>query len=178
MKHRKRNIISIAIVILGLFISSAGVIADPVVENITTDPTSPAPLSDITVTVNITGENISSVDLMISECDETVCFIYNAYPMSKTESGDWTAEATLQDDSARSTHIEYRFDVNDSGVPYTLTDENWRVDLATENGDQNGDGGTTNNGDSNGNGSPGFEIISLLVAVSIGLLLLKRKRLR
>jgi len=176
MKNRKRNIISIAIVILGLFISSAGVIADPVVENITTYPTSPALLSTITVTVNITGENISSVDLMVSECDETVCFIYNAYQMNKTESGDWTAEATLQDDSGRSTHIEYRFGVNDSGVPYTLTDENWRVDLATENGDQNGNGGTTNNEDSNG--SPGFEIISLLVAVSIGLLLLKRKRLR
>lgn len=171
MKNKNRHVLLISILVLGLYFSSANVVADPVVENISTDPTSPAPLSTITVTANINGEDISSVNLTVSECDETVCFIYNTYPMSKSESGDWVAKATLHDDSGRSTHIKYGFDVIDGGVIYPLTDSTWRVDLAAENGDQNGNGG-------DGNSTPGFEIIYFLIVIIIGLLLHRNKRSR
>lgn len=171
MKNKNRHVLLISILVLGLYFSSANVVADPVVENISTDPTSPAPLSTITVIANINGEDISSVNLTVSECDETVCFIYNTYQMSKSESSNWVTKATLHDDSGRSTNIKYSFDVIDSGVIYPLTDNSWRVDLASENGDQNGNGG-------DGNSVPGFEIIYFLIAVSIGLLLYRNKRSR
>jgi len=171
MRYIEKKVLIMTFVVLGLYFSSANVVADPVVENISTDPTSPAPLSTITVTANINGEDISSVNLTVSECDETVCFIYNTYPMSKSESGDWVAKATLHDDSGRSTHIKYVFDVIDGGVIYPLTDSTWRVDLAAENGDQNGNGG-------DGNSTPGFERIYFLIPVATGLLLHRNKRSR
>ena len=53
MKNKNRHVLLISILILGLYFSSANVVADPVVENISLDPTSPAPLSTITITANI-----------------------------------------------------------------------------------------------------------------------------
>jgi hypothetical protein len=170
MERIRRNILLVAIIILSVFLSMVSfVAAEPVVENITTDPKNPAPLSTITVTADIRGENISTVNLTISECDEIACYVYQIIQMSKTESGDWIVEAALQDGSGRSTHIKYRFDITDGGVLYQLTEDIWRVDLSTGNGDQNGDG-------SDGDDTPGFEIITLLAAIIIGILLLKQKR--
>ena len=161
-----KKILIAIFVILGLYGSSINVIGEPVVESITTVPTNPFPLSTITVKANITGENISIVNLTVIECSETACFAYKIYQMNKTDSGDWVVNATLQDDKNRTTFVKYKFEVVSDGVLYLLEDDFWRVDLTIDSED----------GDQNGGSIPGFEIITLLIAVSIGILLFKRKR--
>lgn len=172
MKYVKTKILAIVITCLGLLMTSASVTADPIVDVVTTNPSSPVPQSTITITATISGDDITSVNVTVSECKIGLCFIYNIYPMSQNDAGDWVAEATLQDASGESTYIKYRFDVIDSGVEYTL-DEDWKVNLTIENG--NGDNGG-NGGNGDGNGIPGFEIITLFAAIIIGIILVRRKR--
>jgi hypothetical protein len=167
MKNFKRKILIMIIVIFSLYISSVNVIADPVVNEITTVPASPTPKSTITIIAGISGEDITSVNVTVSECKVGLCFIYNTYPMSKNDAGDWEAQATLQDDSGDSTYIKYQFEVIDSGLEYTL-DEDLKVNLSIEN---------NNNTPSDNNGkTPGFEVITLLAAIIIGTVLLRKKR--
>ena len=165
-----RKILFATMVFLSLCVSSAIVNADPVVESVDTDPAEPTPQSEITVTATITGVDIVSVNLTVSECrrDTGTCFIYTDYKMEQNQDGDWFAEARLLDDSGVSDYISYIFKINDDGVEYTLTGQ-WDVDLKIDSGN----GG---NGDNGGNGSPGFEIITVLAAIAIGILLIKRKR--
>lgn len=169
MKYAKTKILVIVITCLGLLMTSASVTADPIVDEVTTNPSSPAPQSTITITATITGDDTTSVNVTVSECKIGLCFIYNTYPMSQNDAGDWVAEATLQDASGESTYIKYIFDVIDSGVEYTLN-EDWKVNLTIENGNSG------NGGNGGSNGIPGFEIITLLAAIIIGIILLRRKR--
>jgi hypothetical protein len=167
MKYFKGKILIIIIVMLSLFMSSINVTAAPVVDEVTTNPASPTPQSTITISAKISGNDITSVNVTISECKVGLCFIYNTYPMSKNEAGDWVAHATLQDDSGDSTYIKYQFYVIDNGLEYTL-DEGWKVNLSIEN---------NNNTPNDNNGkTPGFEIITLLAAIIIGTVLLRKKR--
>lgn len=164
MKYVKGKISITVIVMLGLIISSVNVLADPVVDEITTDPTSPTHQSTITITATITGDDITSVNITVLECKVGLCFTYSTYIMSQNGEGNWVAEATLQDDSGRSTYIKYVFNIVDSGVEYQdITSDNWKVDLSID--DVNG-----------GNGIPGFETITLLAAIIIGIILLRRMR--
>ena len=170
MKYVNGKIFVTMIVTLSIFMSIAS--ADPSVGEITTDPASPTHQSTITVTATITGDDIESVTLTVSECKAGLCFIYNDYTMTRNDDGDWVAEATLEDPNKVSTYIKYLFDVVDNGVEYPdITSDNWKVDLTIENG------GSGNGGDGNGsNGLPGFEIITLLAAIIIGTILLRKKR--
>ena len=168
MKNFKRKILIMIIVIFSLYISSVNVIADPVVNEITTVPANPTPQSAITIIAGISGEDITSVNVTVSECKVGLCFIYNTYPMNKNDAGDWEAHATLQDDSGDSTYIKYEFNVTYSGQKKTLSNETWKVNLSIEN---------SNNTPSDNNGkTPGFEIITLLAAIIIGTVLLRKKR--
>lgn len=171
MKYMNGKIFITMIVTLSLFMSIAS--ADPSVDGVTTDPASPTHQSTITVTATITGDDISSVTLTVSECKAGLCFIYNDYPMERNDDGDWVAEATLEDPNKVSTYIQYLFDVVDNGVEFPdITSDNWKVDLTIENGGS-GNGGGDDNG---GSGLPGFEIITLLGAIIIGIVLLRKKR--
>jgi hypothetical protein len=172
-----RDMINVKILIIGILflgLSISTVSADPTVGSIVTVPSSPEPLSTITIIVPITGENISSVKVVVSECnyEEELCYV-SSQPteMTLNDNGGYEAEITLQDDLGRSDHLQYAFIVNDSGVDYRLEDEAWTTDLDLGNGDTPSDG--DNGGD---NGTPGFELSILLIAVFVSIILLKRKR--
>ena len=154
--------------LLAIVISSSLVTADPIVDEITTDPENPTHESTITVTAKIIGDDVTSVNLSVSECMIGLCFKSENYQMTQSAAGEWVAEITLLDASGESTYIEYTFEIIDSGTEYVL-DENWRVDISE---------GTDNNADSNddSNGSPGFEIIIFLAAIIIGIVMLRKKR--
>lgn len=172
MRYIEKKVLIMTFVVLGLYFSSANVVADPVVENIITDPTSPAPLSTITVTANIDGGDITNVNLSVGECNRTVgvCYVYHEIPMTEKTEGQYTAEVTLE--KSKASYISFTFDITYDGETKRLENDSWDVDLSIESG--NGD--TTNGGD--GNSTPGFEIIYFLIAVSIGLLLHRNKRSR
>ncbi|UCF13062.1 MAG: hypothetical protein JSW06_02085 [Thermoplasmatales archaeon] len=172
MKNKNRHVLLISILILGLYFSSANVVADPVVENISIDPTNPAPLSTITITANIDGENITNVNLSVGECNKTagVCYVYHQITMTEKTEGQYTAELTLE--KSKASYISFAFDITYDGETKKLEDDSWDVDLSIESG--NGD--TTNGGD--GDSVPGFEIIYFLITISIGILVHRNKRSR
>lgn len=151
------------------------VLANPTVNEITTDPASPSHQETITVTASVTGDDIRSVTILVGECVRStgICYFWTPYEMEQNQDGDWVATATLQSVSGSSDYISYKFDIEDNGTEYNLEDDSWEIDFAIEDDDDGNGGGTDDTG---GSGSPGFEIITLLAAIVIGVLFLKRKR--
>jgi len=162
MKNIKRMVF--AILFLSLCLSTFSVNANPTIENITTNPVKPELLSTFTVIATITGENIISVNVTISECTEeppAQCFkSHPNIPMTLNDNGKYEAEVTLTGTQDSIDHVQYLFIINDNGIEYQVGD--LKTYLKTDNG-----------GD---NGSPGFELVILLIAVFISLIFLKRKR--
>jgi len=152
------------ILFLGLCLSIFSVNANPTIENITTNPAEPKPLSTFTVIATITGENIISVTVTISECTEkppAQCFkSHQNIPMTLNDNGKYEAEVTLTGTQDSIDHVQYLFNINDDGTEYQIGD--LKTYLKTNNGGDNED--------------PGFELVILLIAVFISLIFLKRKR--
>jgi hypothetical protein len=165
----KKTLIT-TILFLGLCLSTFGVNADPTVETIVTVPTEPEPLSTFTVVATITGENIISVTVTISECTEKPpeqCFIaHQNIPMTLNDNGKYEAEVTLTGTQDSIDHVQYLFVINDNGTEYQVDDLKTYLKI-----DDN-----INNNDGADNGTPGFELIIILAAVFISILFLRRKR--
>jgi len=155
------------ILFLSLCLSTFSVNADPTVENITTNPVKPKPLSTFRVIATITGENIISVTVTVSECTEqppAQCFkSHTNIPMTLNDNGKYEAEVKLTGTQDSIDHVQYLFSINDSGTEYQVGDLKTYLDIETNN-----------NGSDNG--APGFELVILLIAVFISLIFLKRKR--
>lgn len=164
MRETIKKISIIIILFLGLYLSTFNVSANPTIENMTTNPVKPEPLSTFTVIATITGENIISVNVTISECTEeppAQCFkSHPNIPMTLNDNGKYEAEVTLTGTQESIDHVQYLFIINDNGIEYQVGD--LKTYLKTDNG-----------GD---NDSPGFELVILLIAAFISLIFLKRKR--
>lgn len=174
MKYIVRNLLKATMVIFCLNVAVAGVIAQPILENFSVSPEEAAPLSTITITAEISGDNISNVNLTVKECnwDAGICYSQQTVQMSEVGTGSYQAGLTLQED--RATFLEYYFDITINGVEERLSDESWLYNLTL---DTNGNDHV--NSDGNGtNGTPGFEVLSLLIAISIISILTRRKRSR
>lgn len=149
--------------------------ADPAVVEITTNPERPEPTATITVIAEITGDNIESVTVSVTGCDDNGCYDnYLNLPMTLNDDGKYeTEEFTLKHSVPTIDHLQYAFTVNDGVEDHILADTSWKtyLDVGGDNGDING--GTNGSGDSN---SPGFELLILLVAVMVGVLVYTKKR--
>jgi len=175
MKNIKKWLIA-SIILVSFILSNTLVSADPTVDNIETVPENPEPLSTVKIIVTVTGEDISSVIITAAECsdeDDTCYQNHDPIAMTLNDDGKYEIEITLKDAAGLTDHIQYTFLINDSGIEYVLVGE-WKtyLDLGT-----NDNGGSTTNGDSNGdNGTPGFELVFVLIAVFVGVALYRRKR--
>ncbi len=155
------------ILLLAIIFLSSNALAEPNASNISITPEKPTPLSTITITVNIQGEDISSVEISISECDDITCFKGGTETMNEIQEGTYQAEYTLQDTENKADHIEINsIEVVDNGTPYTLENDSWKFDISV----------TLSNGE-NGN-TPGFEILTFIVSMAIIIVFLTRKRLK
>ena len=163
MKTIKKILITIFI-FLSLCLSTFSVNADPTIE-IETNPANPERLSTFTIIAAITGENIISVKVTISECDDSVCYVSQSnIPMDLNEDGKYEAEITLTGTQESINHVQYVFMIDDNGTEYQIQD--LKTDLYTDNG---------NNDDGGDNESPGFELIVILASVFILLLVFKKR---
>ena len=138
--------------------------AKPVVGDITLIPAHPAPQSVVTFSVDITGDSVSSVRIVLNECDKPrgIC---HAPPqnvsMSKKSGNTYEAKVTLKWDDV--TSITYHIELKSDGKWIEYEDHTTTL--------------STNSGDSNdSNGSPGFEIIIFLIAMIFVMLLLNRSK--
>lgn len=175
MEKNRGNFLAIVLVILCLFLSTTTIVsADPNVSDIATIPENPEPLSTLKVIADVTGNNILSVKVTISECTEgppEQCFDpHTNLVMELNDDGKYETEVTLTGTVPSIDHLQYAFTVDDDGTEYILTDPSWRtyLDVGTDNDGTNDDGGD--------NDSPGFELVILLVAVIVGVLLYIKKR--
>jgi hypothetical protein len=165
-----KRILTATIVILSLCVSSAIVIAEPVVEDVTISPEEPKVKDTVTITATITSdEDIEEVTLRIKECDENMCMQTKSYPM-EFEDGKYTYTDELT--YAAATYFGYQFIILSNGNETETEFVNVTLKPA-DNGETNG--GNGGNGDG---GIPGFELVPPLVAIIIGVLLLRRKRSR
>jgi len=171
MMKSKRKYIFTIFVTLGFLLSSAITLADPTIDEIITNPSNPTHQSTINVKAKILGDDVSSVNLTISECKIGSCFIDTSYEMTQ-DNGYWVVDATLQDDSDSSTYIKYIFEVVDSGVEYSgITSDDWKVNLTIQDDE---DGSIDN--DETKKDTPGFLFIIFIVAITISFIIVKRKR--
>jgi hypothetical protein len=171
----KSNRYGIKILIIAIFLFSFIVVmnsisAEPEVNSITITPENPEPGSDVTIIADISGENISIVNLTITHCDDQGCYVNQKTNMVLNPIGKYQAEMTLKD-SGVADHIQYQFKiVLNNGTEHYLSEESWKTYFAAD--DENGDS------DENGpdNDTPGFELMFLLVAIFISYLLYNKKR--
>lgn len=153
---------------IGLFLSTFGIIAgaEPIVGDITLTPEKPAIQSDVTFSAEISGDSISSVRLIINECNKPLK-VCHAPPqnvsMNKVNDDTYEKKVTLQWDDV--TSITYHIELISNGkwIEY----EEHTTALSTNSGGSNGS-----------NDSPGFEIIVFLIAMVSVVLLFKRFKLK
>ena len=176
MKSIMKNILVVSIVFVGLCLSSIGVVADPVVSDVVVTPTEPERESTITITATITSDDeIDTVNLKIKECrglpeDGDLCYTEETHEMTAAGDDTYTIDYDLH--YSDTGYFGYYFEVISNGESFTTIDD--ITNVVVKAGSSNGGNG----GGDDDNGSPGFELISLFIAISIGVFLLKRKRSR
>jgi hypothetical protein len=154
-----------------MFLLNLGTLAigEPIVGEIILNPENPKMQSDVTFTVDISGDSISSVRLVLNECNKPkkIC---HAPPqnvsMNKVSGNTYQTVVTLQWDDVSSIthHIE------------VISDGKWiEYEEFTTNLDIDSEGSS---GSSDSNGSPGFEIIVFFIAIVCVLLLFKKFKLK
>ncbi len=126
-------------------------------------PTSPIAGSNITFYSTIMGNNVSQVILWIEECSSSMCSFPKEIDMVKTDEGNYTATYTLRDDTI---YFHYKIVAQIDGEQVESTMYNITV---VNQGGSNDNSGNTNN-------TPGFEIIEVLVVLSLFMALLIRRR--
>jgi hypothetical protein len=163
-----RQIILITIFVIGVFLSTVNIIvlAEPVVGDIILTPRNPAPQSDVTFSVDIDGNDVSSVKIIISECNKEIG-ICHAPPqnvsMKKIGDNSYEAKVTLKHDDV--TSITYHVEIN-SGGKWVKYDE-YTTALSINSGD-------SDSIKNDSNGTPGFEIIVFLIAIIFVVTLFKK----
>lgn len=148
---------------------------EPSYTEIAVSPEEPTRLSEVTFTVNITGEDIEEVRIIVEECIEGLCYpdLHNE-SMENTQGNDWEGTATLVHDDA--TYGTCWLVIKSNGTWYDFRENRKEFDVLPieENGQTNGD----TNGDGGTDGTPGFELILVVVSIAIILSIYRKKRMR
>jgi hypothetical protein len=164
MIKRVEHVILISICCLGFFLSTVSIIngAEPIIGDIKLNPTNPAPQSVVTFSVDINGDSISSVRIIVFECNKEIGLCHappQNISMNKVDEDTYEAEIKLLHDDVTST--TYHVEIESDGK--WIVDEEYTTTLSIPSGDSDSNG-------NNSNGSPGFETIFLLIAIiSVGL---------
>ena len=160
----------ITMIILGICLLSSNILAATIID-VDVEPDEPAPASQITISASISGESdINKVYIEIQECKEDLCFQNVNLTMTKVNDKYQKQYQLLKDEA---TYFKYSIAVLfDDGSWYNQT-EKTEVTLKLDSNN-----GGTNNGDGGDKDTPGFELILLLTAISLIILLFRKKRLR
>lgn len=180
MKKILKNAFEITI-IAGLMLSMiTNVIAiDPSYQDITIAPEEPTRESEVTFTVEIEGENITEVRVIVEECNDIFCYqdIQNE-SMTNTQDNIWEGTVTLlHDDTTYGTvwleilSDEKWYDFKESGIEFDVV-------ASSENGDDGENGDNGSNGGNGGDSTPGFELILLVISIIVAFSIYKKKRIR
>jgi hypothetical protein len=152
------------------------VAAQPVLGEVTLTPAHPTKLSTIQFDVNVIGEDIKTVKIIVLECNATTGICQNNRDNKTTDHiGGTLYRANITLDYAPATYITYWVYVEDSaGLSTTLPNSHGvklNLTIESNNGNNSDDGNT-------GKKQPGFEVVVFIAAVCGALILIGRKRFR
>ena len=165
----------VTMLVAGLCLSVVGMAsADPTFDEITVSPEEPTVLSDVDFSVNITGDNIQEVRIEVEECVGSD-FCYERQNVSmELEDGLWKATVTLEYDDVTVGHCWLV--IKDNGTWYNYAsnqlDQVTDFDILPVEDDDNGGDTTDDTG-----GTPGFELILVMISLVVALFIYKRKRM-
>jgi len=159
------NTLFVAILVLNIFVLTAltTAIAAPTIGEITLNPSEPTPQSTIDFSVDINGDDISSVWLIVQECNENICYSGQNVSMSKVSVDGYEAEATLI--HADATYIKYYVEVQSEEWTKSTYVE---LDLSKEPNDHTGNGN---------NKTPGFELLLLIMSMMFVVFLMRKRKI-
>jgi len=174
MMNQKRMLIFIGIVSCVVLNICCPVMAaePPVLGEVTLIPEHPTKLSTITFTVNVIGEDISLVKVVVKECSPSICQPKLDNVTMKTLGGtQYRANVTLDFPSA--TYITYWVYVERTGGPAAVLPDTHGINLTLATSPSDG-----NQSDNNSKKTPGFEVVFFIAAVGGALILAGRRRYR
>ena len=161
--------ISIYCIIISLLSFSSISSAALNIGDITLDPENPPIKSDVTFTVDISGGSVTSVRLVLNECNKPLK-ICHAPPQNVSldwKNGDtYEGDITLQWDDV--TSITYHLEIESDGK-WVESDE-FVTQLNTGSGNGEGSNGSDD--------SPGFEVIIFLFAMISVIFIFKRYKIK
>ncbi len=170
MKTQKRkkivtlHFLTIMAMTLVLFVSVASAI--PTIE---LDPEQPKPLESVTFTATLSDvENIEKVTIRVQECGNEPGIGYICYAdefnttMTESSQNVYTASIELRHENAIEIKYQLRYLTDQGWISYPEGDL-MKVDLDTS---EEPNGNTNGNDDTNQN-TPGFELMSIIAAVSL-----------
>jgi len=166
MKNRMKIISLVVLLLVGFYLFNTGVSAELTVGDITLDPKEPSPLSTLTFTVDISGDSISEVRLLVQECNGNtgICYLWQNVSMADKGSDSYETDVTLKHEDA--TYITYKLEIKSDGT--WEKPDGTKLNLTLNPGNNN----NTPNDD---NETPGFELISFLVAIIVGAIILRKR---
>ncbi len=161
--------------VTGLCLSFVGMVSatEPTFGDITVSPEEPTILSDVDFSVNVTGDNIQEVRIEVEECiGLDFCYAKQNVSM-ELEEGLWKATVTLEHDDATVGHCWLVIKSNGTWYSFatSVSPDYESTDFDIMPDEDNGDGDTDDT-----NGTPGFELILILVSIVVALSIYKRKR--
>lgn len=179
----KKNLKSAIVIMLvtGLSLSFMGIVTaeEPIPGEIIVTPEEIIRLSELTFSVEISGEVPEEVRVNVLECNDQLCYTSDQLNESlQLEENTWTGSATLI--KSDTTYCEIWLEIKSNGTWYSFSDsfQKFNVSEIPDNGG-NGDNGDNGGNGSNGtNGSPGFELALLVVSVIFALSIYKRKKMK
>jgi hypothetical protein len=177
MKETIKNVL-VVMLIAGLCLPIVGVATanDIIVGEISISPEEPTRLSEVTFTVEITGNDIEQVRIKVEECNEIMCYQYLLNEsMTNTEGNIWTGTATLIHDDTVVGHSWLVIKSNGIWYDYRNDKTTWK-NFTVVPGDNGGDNNGTDGGGNTGKKTPGFEPILVIVSIVVALFIYKKKR--
>jgi uncharacterized membrane protein YeaQ/YmgE (transglycosylase-associated protein family) len=172
MKNEQRFLLFF--LVIGIITATFGsaLAAVPILGEVTLSPEHPTKLSKITFTVNVSGEDIKTVKIIVLECNATTGICQNNrdnQTMQHIEGSFYRANVTL--DYTPASYITYWVYVESNAETTILPNTHgvkFNLSVASNNG----------NNDNGGKKTPGFEGVLFIAAVCGAMILLGRKRFR
>jgi len=186
MKKSLKNALLIMLV-TGLCLSTVGIAtADPTYDydGITVEPAEPERLSEVTFSVEITGEVIEEVCIRVQECMDTEegeqCYLdVQNTSMTKSDGNTWTCTTELVWESTTIGHCWLEIKSSGTWYDYAPNKGYDSTDFSVVSAEDGGDGNGADGGDGTddtGGGTPGFELILVVISLVVALSIYKRKR--
>ena len=138
--------------------------AKPVVESIIHSPDKPLPEEEVIFEAKVHGKNITSVNIIVKECQEKgVCFL-DFQNVSMEDKGNNTYSAVVKLMHPDATKVEYYLNIKSDGVWYRSNITKFNLSIEDNISEES----------SKENESPGFETFLLIISLTLFVLVRRR----